>query len=345
MIIGGGPAGLTAAVYLARYHPPDARPGFQRAETIPAFPPAFRARNFSICSGSRPVGSGRGHSLPRCFVKADRKRASAQVCRRSDASLQSAARDGHRRRWTIWIRRFRPDRSDIVPFAMDTRRPIVASPFWDRAPTLLRRRNSSAAFRGRLPCFSKRHSLQKAEAADLAASGIEILQPIGALRKSPDGIRVEINGKGSVDFEIVYPALGCDARSQLASDLGAETTEVGCLKVDRAPANDRPRIIRRGRRRLRSAPDYCGHGSCRGCRNAHAQNTAAEPALIALARGFLLGFFTLLGFLLRGHYLLSCLLGLLRYRFGRPVHPGCNSAIGRSLSHWVPFPLTFRFFG
>ena len=36
----------------------------------------------------------------------------------------------------------------------------------------------------------------------------------------------------SVDFEIVYPALGCDARSQLASDLGAETTEVGCLKVD-----------------------------------------------------------------------------------------------------------------
>ena len=74
--------------------------------------------------------------------------------------------------------------------------------------------------------------MQKAEAADLAASGIEILQPIGALRKSPDGIRVEINGKGSVDFEIVYPALGCDARSQLASDLGAETTEVGCLKVD-----------------------------------------------------------------------------------------------------------------
>ena len=74
--------------------------------------------------------------------------------------------------------------------------------------------------------------MQKAEAADLAASGIEILQPIGALRKLPDGIRVEINGKGSVDFEIVYPALGCDARSQLASDLGAETTEVGCLKVD-----------------------------------------------------------------------------------------------------------------
>lgn len=74
--------------------------------------------------------------------------------------------------------------------------------------------------------------MQKAEATDLAASGIEILQPIGALRKSPDGIRVEINGKGSVDFEIVYPALGCDARSQLASDLGAETTEVGCLKVD-----------------------------------------------------------------------------------------------------------------
>ena len=44
--------------------------------------------------------------------------------------------------------------------------------------------------------------MQKAEATDLAASGIEILQPIGALRKSPDGIRVEIDGKGSVDFEL-----------------------------------------------------------------------------------------------------------------------------------------------
>ena len=38
--------------------------------------------------------------------------------------------------------------------------------------------------------------MQKAEATDLAASGIEILQPIGALRKSPDGIRVELTAKG-----------------------------------------------------------------------------------------------------------------------------------------------------
>jgi thioredoxin reductase (NADPH) len=33
-------------------------------------------------------------------------------------------------------------------------------------------------------------------------------------------------------FDMIYPALGCEVRSDLASGLGAAATEVGCLQVD-----------------------------------------------------------------------------------------------------------------
>ena len=33
-------------------------------------------------------------------------------------------------------------------------------------------------------------------------------------------------------MDILYPALGCDVRSQLATNLGAKCTEIGTLEVD-----------------------------------------------------------------------------------------------------------------
>ena len=33
-------------------------------------------------------------------------------------------------------------------------------------------------------------------------------------------------------MDILYPALGCDVRSQLATNLGAQCTEIGTLEVD-----------------------------------------------------------------------------------------------------------------
>jgi thioredoxin reductase (NADPH) len=75
-------------------------------------------------------------------------------------------------------------------------------------------------------------ALGDAEAEDLTSAGVEVLKPRGALYKSAGGIQVNIAGIGPSEFDIVYPALGCDARSQLAVNLGAETTEFGCLKVN-----------------------------------------------------------------------------------------------------------------
>ena len=106
MIIGGGPAGLTAAVYLARYHRRVAifDDGESRAAWIP------KSRNYP----GFPTGISGKELLDLLREQAGRfevevihsrvvslKRAeegfSATSCRRSDASPQSAARDGHRR--------------------------------------------------------------------------------------------------------------------------------------------------------------------------------------------------------------------------------------------------------
>ena len=108
MIIGGGPAGLTAAaVYLARYHRRVAifDDGESRAAWIPKSRnyPGFSISGKELLDLLRAGQSvrGRGHSLPRCFVKADRRGLQRNVCRRSDASPQSAARQLRLSAWCL----------------------------------------------------------------------------------------------------------------------------------------------------------------------------------------------------------------------------------------------------
>lgn len=45
------------------------------------------------------------------------------------------------------------------------------------------------------------------------------------------GIHASLGGR-VLRFDMIYPALGCDVRSDLASELGAATTEIVGLKVD-----------------------------------------------------------------------------------------------------------------
>jgi thioredoxin reductase (NADPH) len=69
------------------------------------------------------------------------------------------------------------------------------------------------------------------EERSVLAAGIAIEGPVDDLTLNGSHIRARV-GKRELDFDIVYPAMGCEVRSDLASAMGAETTEVGCLKVD-----------------------------------------------------------------------------------------------------------------
>lgn len=70
-----------------------------------------------------------------------------------------------------------------------------------------------------------------AEKQAASENGFAIEGPVEELKRSRHGVRARL-GSRTLDFDIVYPAMGCDVRSGLASALGAATTEVGCLKVD-----------------------------------------------------------------------------------------------------------------
>jgi thioredoxin reductase (NADPH) len=65
----------------------------------------------------------------------------------------------------------------------------------------------------------------------LSEAGIKAAGPVRAIQRSGTEIRAVI-GSECRSFEVVYPALGCSVRSDLASALGAKTNDVGCVEVD-----------------------------------------------------------------------------------------------------------------
>jgi thioredoxin reductase (NADPH) len=65
----------------------------------------------------------------------------------------------------------------------------------------------------------------------LDQAGIKVAGPVTALQRDGNAIRV-LAADGDATFDVVYPALGCQVRSDLARALGASTNKVGCLEVD-----------------------------------------------------------------------------------------------------------------
>jgi thioredoxin reductase (NADPH) len=61
--------------------------------------------------------------------------------------------------------------------------------------------------------------------------GIDVLNSVDKLERVDGGICARSGGT-TFRFDLLYPALGCDVRSDIALKLGAQTTKVGCLLVD-----------------------------------------------------------------------------------------------------------------
>jgi thioredoxin reductase (NADPH) len=69
-------------------------------------------------------------------------------------------------------------------------------------------------------------------ARSLREAGIKVAGPVGAIEHNGDCMRAVLRGGQTLSFDVIYPALGCGVRSELASGLGAKTNDVGCLEVD-----------------------------------------------------------------------------------------------------------------
>lgn len=70
------------------------------------------------------------------------------------------------------------------------------------------------------------------KAQTLRKAGVKVAGPVSAIERSDTSIRAVLQDGQSLPFDVIYPALGCEVRSDLASSLGAKTNDVGCVEVD-----------------------------------------------------------------------------------------------------------------
>jgi thioredoxin reductase (NADPH) len=245
LIVGGGPAGLMAAIYLAR----------------------FRRRVCVVDAGaSRAALIPRSHNVPG-FVHGLSgtdliARMSAQLgelaVTRVDAEV-TALRRHEQGFQAIWNGRAHAAATVILACGIvDTHPPFdewraaVADgllrycPVCDAFEAIGRRIGVVGPLRGAAgkALFMRGYSRDvtllatdendgTATASELTEAGVEVVVAPGLrLRRQHDGVEAVFADGRTAQFEIVYPAMGAEVRSHLAVTLGAEHTAEGYLKVD-----------------------------------------------------------------------------------------------------------------
>lgn len=63
-------------------------------------------------------------------------------------------------------------------------------------------------------------------------AGVRVAGPVIAIERSEAGIQAIMRDGQTLALDVIYPALGCNVRSEMATALGAKTNNVGCLEVD-----------------------------------------------------------------------------------------------------------------
>jgi thioredoxin reductase (NADPH) len=245
VIIGGGPAGLTAATYLGRFRRKvlvvDA--GDSRALQIP------ESHNYP----GFPEGIA-GPELLRDLWRqaeqygADRLQGTASELTRSGDGF--AVTVGRRKIQTprVLIATGLKDRSPDMP---GLRQAVAATsirycPVCDAYEATdrniavygsIKDAEAKAAF---MRTYSDRVTLLPTDAPSdnnardrLGKLGVTLApSPPVDLRPVEGGIAVELQDGAQLRFDVLYPMLGCDVRSDLAVALGARCNDTGCLMVD-----------------------------------------------------------------------------------------------------------------
>ena len=243
VIIGGGPAGLTAAVYLARYRRRivlfDA--GGSRAELIPeshnypGFPGGVSGPG--LLTALRKQAETYGVTLISAKITDLKREGGGFTARFGEQQVQSQF---------VLLATGIVDKSPNLPDINEAiaNGSIRYCPICDGYEATDQRigvlghgqdASSKAKF---LRTYSKDVTLlnlddQKGEMVNsLREAGVKIAGPVSHIENRQDDIRAVTHGGETLSFDVIYPALGCDVQSELAVALGAKTNDVGCLEVD-----------------------------------------------------------------------------------------------------------------
>ncbi|WP_420138432.1 NAD(P)/FAD-dependent oxidoreductase [Sphingomonas sp.] len=248
LIIGGGPAGLTAAIYLARFHLRvrviDA--GHSRAASIP------KTRNHA----GFPEGISGPNLLRRMnqqarIYGANIRDGEVTALTREDGLFRVSASCGDVTARSVLLAtgvvNIRPDMADDVHDEGVARGLIRYCPICDGYEvtdmpigvigTGDRGAGEAMFLRSYTPDVAliapeAGHDLDDAQRSRLSGAGVVLIDgPPSAFQLAAHHIQLD-TPQGSRNFASIYPALGSVIRSELARSLGADASEEGCLVVD-----------------------------------------------------------------------------------------------------------------
>lgn len=248
LIVGAGPAGLTAAIYLARFHLGALviDSGESRAALIPL------ARNHA----GYPEGITGLDLIARMRRQAERYGAKlrngvvSQIDRKENGFIASSDAGTIIARSVLLAtgvvsRRPTMIEADIHAKALETGR-LRYCPICDGFEvTDLRVAVLGTGAKGvsealflrsytadlTLVAPQEGHDMSADERRSLLEAGIKIAGPCRAIWLDSDAVALQLDD-GHHRFDTLYPALGSDIRSELAGQLGADRTGDGCLIAD-----------------------------------------------------------------------------------------------------------------
>jgi thioredoxin reductase (NADPH) len=248
LIVGGGPAGLTAAIYLARFRRNvlivDA--GDSRAKLIPESHnyPGFDdgVSGPDLLARLREQATQFGARIDTGTIETLRREA--------DGTFTAQAAGQTFRARTVLMASGIVDQSPEMPGLKDAvyRGSLRYCPICDGYEAMDQHIGvlGRAATAGKKALFLRTYSrdvtllatddpkaLDVDVAKALAEAGVQIPdRPAIDVERDGDKIEVVFAGGERLDVDVLYPALGCEVRSTLATDLGAKADDVGCLWVD-----------------------------------------------------------------------------------------------------------------
>ncbi|ASY73440.1 Thioredoxin reductase (plasmid) [Sinorhizobium fredii CCBAU 25509] len=248
IVVGGGPAGLTAAIYLARYHLSVVAfdDDTSRAATIPVshnhagFPDGISG--IDLLARMRSQAQNYGATIARNKITGLRKRDGGFVATFDGGSIRARAV-----LLATGVANRRPAMQDASHNDAVARGLLRYCPICDGFEITDKRvgviGTGSNAFREALFLRSYTsdltlvsaegaHALSDDESAQLSEHGIVVDPgPITSIELEEDQITITMPSR-SLHFSSVYPALGSDIRSELAAAIGARLTSDGCVVVD-----------------------------------------------------------------------------------------------------------------
>ncbi|HEX4196784.1 MAG TPA: NAD(P)/FAD-dependent oxidoreductase [Caulobacteraceae bacterium] len=262
LIVGGGPAGLTAAIYAARFRMKvkviDA--GSSRAALIPCtrnqsgFPGGIsgpdlldrmrrHALEFGVCleeaqvDSVSPVQDGFEAAAAGGVTRARAVILATGVSNHRppiDPALHAAALAAGRLRYCPVCDGFEVTDQNVAVIgsgAHGVREALFLRSFTERV-TLVAPGDS--------------HELAAAQRLSLREAGVLAVDgPPGDFELLDEGLALSVGGRREI-FEAVYPALGSSAHNALAIGLGAEVTGEGCIKVDAHQRTSAPGLYAAG---------------------------------------------------------------------------------------------------